>query len=185
MSTGEVHVLAPTVPEASRDAFTGRRARPFQLYVAAVTVCGLATLVTIASTLDLDSVLSLRPAFWTVCALLVVAELRPLVTSGGREATGYVLTTAFVFALLLRLGLPVAVLVQALATAGIELSRGKALWRIGFNVAQYTLSWTTAAGVIHLLGHNGSIAHPENLVAADCSRRWSGASPTSPSTSCS
>ena len=124
-----------------------------------------AVLAQAVATLDVAAFLARQPGFWAVVALLVAAELRPLFTAGGRDPNGHLLTSAFVFALLLRYGLPTAVLVQALATTVIDLSRRNAAWRIGFNVGQYALSWWAAAAAMALLGFRPQ-AVPIDLVAA-------------------
>jgi len=136
------------VPEDDRNDFAGRRDLAFRAYVAAVSTAGLVVLALAARTLDVASILGLEPAFWALCALLLVAELRPLFTAGARDANGLALSTSFVFALLLRYGLPIAVLVQAVATTVADVSRRKAPWRTAFNIGQFTLSWSAAAVVM-------------------------------------
>ena len=155
------------VPEDDRNDFVGRRDLAFRGYVAAVSLSGLVVLVLAALSLDAASVLGLEPAFWAVCALLVVAELRPLFTSGARDANGLALSTSFVFALLLRYGLPISVLVQAVATTVADVSRRKAPWRTAFNIGQFALSWSAAAVVMELAGHQASTAAPLDLTGAD------------------
>ena len=150
----------------ARNSAAASRAVPFLVVVAAVCACGLGVLGSAAASLDVATVRGLPSAFWAVCALLLLAELRPLFTAGARDPNGHLLTSAFVFALLLRYGLPAAVLVQAVATTAIDLGRRKAVWRIGFNVSQYAVSWWAAAGAMALLGLRPS-AVPVDLVAAD------------------
>ncbi|MCY7364851.1 MAG: EAL domain-containing protein [Frankiaceae bacterium] len=155
------------VPEDDRNDFAGRRDLAFRVYVAAVSLSGLAVLVLAALSLDPASVLGLEPAFWALCALLLVAEVRPLFTAGARDANGLALSTSFVFALLLRYGLPISVLVQAVATTVADVSRRKAPWRTAFNIGQFTLSWSAAAVVMELAGHEASTAAPLDLMGAD------------------
>ena len=152
--------------DAVRNTFTAPRELPFRLYVTLVALGGAVVLVLSCLALDWSAVLAMEAAFWAVCALLVGAELRPLFTAGARDPNGHVLTTAFVFALLLRYGLPTAVLVQALATTASDLTRGKAPWRIAFNVGQYALSWSAASLATGLLGSHAQ-AVPADLVEAD------------------
>ncbi len=155
------------VPEDDRNDFAGRRDLAFRVYVATVSLGGLTVLVLAALSLDLASVLSLEPAFWALCALLLVAEVRPLFTAGARDANGLALSTSFVFALLLRYGLPISVLVQAVATVVADVSRRKAPWRTAFNIGQFALSWSAAALVMELAGHRASTAAPLDLTGAD------------------
>ncbi len=153
--------------DEARNSFRARYELPFRSYVAAVSLAGVVVLARAATRLDLGALVRLEPAFWAACALLVVAELRPLFTAGARDANGLVLSTAFVFAIMLRYGLPAAVLVQAVAVVLSDLSRRKALWRTFFNVGQYTLSWSAAAYAMGLAGTVGSLSAPVDLVASD------------------
>jgi diguanylate cyclase (GGDEF)-like protein len=168
-------VLPPVPPADARNDFSARRRLPFQTYVTAVLASGLVVVVSACAALDWSTVLALEPAFWAVCALLLAAELRPLFTAGVRDPNGHVLTAAFVFALTLRYGLPVAVLVQTVATTAIDLCRARAPWRIGFNVGQYALSWTAASAAMALLGLRPSTTDPSDLVAADLLAAGAGA----------
>ncbi|CAN5156356.1 cyclic Di-GMP phosphodiesterase RmdB [soil metagenome] len=155
------------VPEDDRNDFAGRRDLAFRAYVAAVSTAGLVVLALAARSLDVASVVGLEPAFWGLCALLLVAEVRPLFTAGARDANGLALSTSFVFALLLRYGLPIAVLVQAIATTVADVSQRKAPWRTAFNIGQFTLSWSAAAVVMKLAGHQASTGAPLDLTGAD------------------
>ena len=150
---------------SDRNSFSARRELPFRASVLVTVLGGLVVLSGASGRLDAETVLGMQPAFWAVCAMLVGVELRPLFTAGARDPDGHLLTSAFVFALLLRYGFDVAVLVQAVATTAIDLSRRKALWRIAFNVSQYALSWWAAAAAMALLGFAPTAA-PQDLQAA-------------------
>ena len=156
---------ADAAPSRSdRNSFSARRELPFRACVLLVVLGGAVVLHGAVGRLDAATVLGMQPAFWAVCALLLGVELRPLFTAGARDPNGHLLTSAFVFALLLRYGLDVAVLVQALATTAIDVSRRKALWRIAFNVSQYALSWWAAAAAMALAGFR-PVASPVDLEA--------------------
>jgi diguanylate cyclase (GGDEF)-like protein len=112
------------------------------------------------------------PAFWVIVGLVVLGELRPVITPGA-DAEGVVTSHAFVFAAMYLYGPWPAIACLALATLVSELSRKKAPWKVPFNIGQYSLSvapaavimvvWLTSAG--HVLP---SIADPTmGLVAAD------------------
>lgn len=150
-----------------RNDFTGRRSRHFRMYVSAIALLGLPVLAVNVSSLSLGVLLGLEPAFWALCALLVLAELRPLFTAGAKDANGLLLSTSFVFALLLRYGVPVAILVQALATLVADISCRKAPWRTAFNIGQFSLSWLAAAGAMRLVGHDASVGAPLDLTGGD------------------
>ena len=149
-----------------RNSFSARRELLFRSYVTVVLLGGTAVLAAALAGLELPEAVRMEPAFWALCALLVGAELRPLFTAGGRDPNGHVLTTAFVFAVLLRYGLPAAVLVQAVATTATDLSRSKAPWRVGFNVSQYAVSWWAASVTMGMVGLRPSTP-PSDLVASD------------------
>lgn len=154
---------ASALPPDNRNDFTGRRDLPFRLFVGAVIVAGGALLVDALRAVDLDLLRSLDPAFWALCALLLVAELRPLFTAGSRDPNGHLLTTSFVFAVLVRYGFPVAILVQAIATTVSDVSHRKAPWRTAFNVGQYALSWGAASLAMGLLGRSPDPAAPVEI----------------------
>ncbi len=158
---------SPVLPPDSRNDFTGRRERLFRRYVAAVSVVGLALLPVSVMCLRPGEVLSLEPAFWALCALLVLTEVRPIFTAGARDQNGLQLSTSFVFALLLRYGLPIAILVQALATIVADVARRKAPWRTAFNIAQFSLSWTAASAVMYLAGQEATVGEPLDLMTGN------------------
>ena len=82
-------------------------------------------------------------ALATLAILALVAELRPVVMPGN-DPYGVVVSDAFVFAILYLYGIGPALLAQALVTMSSELMRRKALWKVAFNVGQYTVSLAAA-----------------------------------------
>ncbi len=132
-------------------------------YVHGVGLLGALVLLDAVRRLDPHHLTRPGAGFWLVCLLLLLGELRPVLTTRGSGRDGLVVTTAFVFAVLLGHGLVAALLLQALATTLVDLAKRKALWRIWFNVGQYTLSWAAAALVMAATGHQGSLAHPHAL----------------------
>ncbi len=102
--------------------------------------------------------------FWLLVGLLLVCEVRPLVTAGS-DGAGVNTSTLFVFAMLLRWGLPAAVAAQAAATVLESVLHGKVVRRAAFNVAQYTISLTAAALVLRAGGVTGAAAAPLPMVA--------------------
>jgi diguanylate cyclase (GGDEF)-like protein len=158
---------SPALPPDTRNEFSGRRELLFRVYVLVVALAGGTVLALTAGSLDTSAVLGLEPAFWVLCGLLLLAELRPMFTAGARDANGLVLSTSFVFALLLAFGLPVAILVQALATAVTDATRRKPAWRTAFNVGQFSLSWAAAAAAMGAVGHSASVESPLSLAGPD------------------
>jgi len=148
---------------------------PFKAYIWTVAGSGLLVLAGVLATADLSGVLRLGPAFVAVSALLLLSEFRPLFTSGSRDVNGVVLSTAFVFAILLRYDLALALALQTLAVVISDSSKGKAPWRTAFNAGQYALSWTAAWAVMYVLGHRASITSPLDLTGQDLVAALAGA----------
>ena len=146
---------------------SGPRVLLFRLFVAAVGLAGLTTVGVVLARSGVPSARHLGAAFVAVAGLLLLGEIRPLFTAGTRDTNGVVLSTAFVFAVLLRYDLPLALALQTTAVVVSDTTKRKALWRTGFNAGQYALSWTAAWAVMHLLGHRASPAAPLDLSASD------------------
>ncbi len=82
----------------------------------------------------------------------MVGELFPIEAprrSGDGEIT---VSVMFSFALLLGAGLLPAIAAQVAASVVQDAIARKPWWQIGFNIGQYTLSLSAAAGVLHLVG---------------------------------
>lgn len=139
----------------------------FRVYVATVSIVGLGAAAFFLSRLQFSTLPHTGAAFWTVAILLLLAELRPLVTAGTAEENGITISTAFVFALLLHWGLPVAVALQMAATLLADLLRRRAAWRTLFNIGQYTLAWSTAALALALAGRLPGLGDPLRYTSAD------------------
>ena len=170
--TGRAPGPPPAAPETAAPAHDPRDgtdgAHPRRLRALLVGVGAAGTLAVLTALLQLDGgVAQLGPAFWLLCGLLLLTEARPLFTAGTRDPVGLVLSTTFVFAVLLRYGLPAALVLQALSTLLADVLARKAPLRTWFNVGQYALSWTAAAGVLHLLGHRASLDRPLDLTSGD------------------
>ncbi|MGZ4202782.1 MAG: hypothetical protein ACXVRH_12060, partial [Thermoleophilaceae bacterium] len=92
--------------------------------------------------------------FWALAVAVLLGELLPLEIprlTGDGEVT---VSTMFSFALLLSAGLVPALLAQLSASLIQDLAARKRWWRVGFNMGQYAVTLTVAAGVLSLvLGH--------------------------------
>jgi diguanylate cyclase (GGDEF)-like protein len=139
----------------------------FWAYLGLVMLVGLATLAWSASGLHRHDVSAVGLGFWLIAGLILTAELRPLVTPSTPDDEGIATSTPFVFAALLHWGLAAAVLLQAGAAIVADTTKGKAWWRTAFNVAQFTLAWAAAAGVLHATGRLGTPTHPHTLAGSD------------------
>ena len=142
-----------------RNVITGPRERAFTAFVGGVAISGL-SLTALALVLSpIPPLHALGPAFFAIAGLLLLSEFRPLFTGGG-DTNGVVLSTAFVFAVLLRYDLSIALALQTIAVVISDTTKRKAVWRTGFNAGQYALSWSAAWLVMLLLGHHTSATHP-------------------------
>ena len=117
-------------------------------YVSAVVAAGLALLVYL-SVADRASIGSTSGAFWLFFVLLVVGELFPIRVQRGREVDEITTSTTFAFALLLGFGIAAAAIPLAVGSAAADFVRRKPLWKILFNVAQYSIAISVAGVVYH------------------------------------
>ncbi|GLY84287.1 putative bifunctional diguanylate cyclase/phosphodiesterase [Actinoallomurus iriomotensis] len=147
-------------PNNTRDTVP-RRGSPLWVYVVSVTSAGIAALA--ASVAFLRGVdvqeLARNPLFWILACLIVLGELKPIVTPGATETTGATISTTFTFATMIYAGLPTALLFHAFAAAATGVLRRRALHRTVFNVGQYTLSFTAAGLTLLAFGITASPSH--------------------------
>ncbi|GGP00675.1 EAL domain-containing protein [Nonomuraea glycinis] len=150
-----------TDPTDTRD--TGPRVgTPLWAFLAGATVIGCTALVVALLRLDTTGLVELgRTAlFWVVTVLVVLGELRPVMVSSAAAVGGTYPSAMFTFAVLLHYGLPVAVLLQAVAIAVNGVVTRKAWHRVMFNVSQSTLALTAAAVVLGAFGIMPSAVAP-------------------------
>ncbi|GAA4499058.1 cyclic Di-GMP phosphodiesterase RmdB [Actinoallomurus oryzae] len=147
-------------PNNTRDTVP-RRGSPLWIYVVSVTSAGVVALVASIAFLravDLQELVR-NPLFWILACLIILGELKPIVTPGSTETTGATISTTFTFATMLYAGLPTALVFQALAAAATGALRRRALHRTVFNVGQYTLSFTAAGLTLLAFGITASPSH--------------------------
>ncbi|HEU5034267.1 MAG TPA: EAL domain-containing protein [Mycobacteriales bacterium] len=138
----------------------------FWAYLVAVTAAGVTLIAQMLHGLTAREFTLLGGSFVVVTAMLIVSELRPLMTAGSPDANGISTSTAFVFALLIHWGLGIALLMQTVATVLADAVRHKAPWRTAFNIGQYALSYAAAWGVLFIFGNRPSPAHPTSVSAS-------------------
>jgi diguanylate cyclase (GGDEF)-like protein len=93
-----------------------------------------------------------RPVVLVLLGLGVLAgELLPLKIPRRGDDEELTISTTFSFALLVMSGAGAAVIVQAVASAVQDVISRKPLWRVAFNIGQYTLSLTAAALVLDVM----------------------------------
>jgi diguanylate cyclase (GGDEF)-like protein len=88
-------------------------------------------------------------AFVMVALLVVLSELRPIVTRG-RVAESVSISHAFIFATLYVWGVQPALVLMTASLLLSELLDRRALWKLLFNVGQYAVALAAAALVLHL-----------------------------------
>jgi diguanylate cyclase (GGDEF)-like protein len=153
--------------DASRNVAPPSELRPFWTFLAGTTLLGFIVTGLSVATLSAPDFVAMGPPFWSVAALLVLGELRPLITAGKGDPNGVTISTAFVFALLLHWGLAPALLMQAAGTLVADVSKGRAWWRTSFNIAQFALSWGAAYGALELLNRAATPQHALSVVGSD------------------
>ena len=148
-------------PERLRDVHleSGRR------FVALVTIGGLIALGALVSSADPRWFLHAPIAFWILALFAVVGEMFPIKAPRADDHEEIGTSTTFGFAILLAFGGPAAALVFALASALADLLQRRSLWKLLFNIAQYTLSVAAAGVVLDAAGATGSVMVAANFWA--------------------
>jgi diguanylate cyclase (GGDEF)-like protein len=135
--------------------------RLLRVYCDAIFVAGCLAVVAFGSSTHFGYILSHPGTFWVLAGGVLLGEMLPLKIPRRGSDEEITLSTSFSLALLIAGGLGPAVVAQAAASVIQDLHARKPLWRIRFNVGQYTLSMVAALLAIHLLGasHVGT-SHP-------------------------
>jgi diguanylate cyclase (GGDEF)-like protein len=135
---------------------------PLWVYLAVVTVAGLAVLALALAGLGMADlrVLAGRPLFWMLALLVICGELRPIITPGRSVPEAAAASITFTFAALLYWGLPAAALLQAVAVLIAGAVARRAPFRNAFNAAQYSLSLGAGALVMAVVGVHPAPASP-------------------------
>ena len=136
------------------------RSVPFWAYLGVVSGAGIGLVAGWLMGLTGHDFSVMGSSFVVVATLLLLCELRPLMTAGSPDANGVTTSTAFVFALLIHWGLAVALMMQTIATILADAMRQKAAWRTAFNVGQQALSFTAASAVLWIFGQHATPTHP-------------------------
>jgi diguanylate cyclase (GGDEF)-like protein len=139
----------------------------FWAYVSVVTIVGFALLAWQFTLVHFADLKLMGGALVVIAVMVVIGEVRPLVIAGSADVTGVTTSTTFTFALLLHTGLPVALLLQAGATVAAAFVHRRAVWRTGFNVAQFSLSYAAADVVLILCGRSASATHMLDVSGRD------------------
>ena len=144
-----------------------RGAHVFFGYISLVIVAGWCLIGWSISQLRWTDFSAMGAGFALMATFILLAELRPLLVAGSPDSNGVTITTCFVFAMLFYWGLPVAIVLQTVATMVGDRAQRRVWWRMGFNTAQYAVSWAAAGAVLALAGAHGSPDHPALLNVVD------------------
>jgi diguanylate cyclase (GGDEF)-like protein len=159
------HVWGASIPDTNSPpphAAPRRRARgPIRLvhlFAGMVSVAGLGVLgAALVSSSRPSSPFAGLKAFdglnvWLMTAGVVVGELLPLKIPRRGNDEEITFSTTFSFALLLSVGFAPAAVAQGAASVIQDLLARKPIWRVAFNVGQYTVSLAAASLVLRLIG---------------------------------
>jgi diguanylate cyclase (GGDEF)-like protein len=135
-----------------------RRGSPLWVYFVSVIGAGVVAFALALSRLNSTDVHEVfkSPVFWILTAFIVLGELRPIITPGSNETNAASVSTLFAFATLLYAGLPLAAILQAVATVACGILHRRAAHRTVFNVAQLAISLGAATLVLMAFGISAS-----------------------------
>ena len=144
-----------------------RRARVglFRAYVVLAGLVGAGACVAATIRLSVADVVAMGAPFALIAGLLLLGELRPVVTSSF-DPQGVNISTAFVFAILVHWGPWPALLLQMAAMLLGEVARRRNVWRIVFNTGQYVACLAVAWLALSTVGGlHGSPTEPLAITA--------------------
>jgi diguanylate cyclase (GGDEF)-like protein len=138
--------------------------RALAAYLTCVSVLGVVAIAWVAWSTDLAAVSRMTGAdtvvVLTCFALVVLAELRPVLGFRSDDAVGIALSATFVFSLLLHFGMLPAMLLNAVAMLLAGVLKRKSMARNAFNVGQYALTVAAGGVVLQLLGRTPALDRP-------------------------
>ena len=134
-----------------------------------VAFCGLIAVLLLGlsvSRLTADEAVALGAPFALIAGLVLIAELRPVVTAGAYDPQGVTISTAFVFAILFYWGPWPALLVHGIGVVLGEIAKRKPVWKIVFNTGQYVGCLALSALILWLAGLRPTPTHPSGDIDA-------------------
>jgi diguanylate cyclase (GGDEF)-like protein len=134
-----------------------------------VAFCGLIAVLLLGlsvSRLTADEAVALGAPFALIAGLVLIAELRPVVTAGAYDPQGVTISTAFVFAILFYWGPWPALLVHGIGVVLGEIAKRKPVWKIVFNTGQYVGCLAVSALILWLGGLRPTPTHPSGDIDA-------------------
>jgi diguanylate cyclase (GGDEF)-like protein len=137
-------------PSDTRD-IGPRVGSPLWIHITVFTVAGAGVFALTMANLTGLGALVIHPVFWVLAAMVVLADIWPIITPGRSAVEAPVASIAFSLAAMVVWGLPVAVLLRAASSFAVFLAQRRAPHRAAFNAASATLSTAAAGGVLYLL----------------------------------
>jgi diguanylate cyclase (GGDEF)-like protein len=138
----------------------------FWAWVAFSGMIAVALLGLSVSRLTAHEAVALGAPFALIAGLVLIAELRPVVTAGAYDPQGVTISTAFVFAILFYWGPWPALLVHGIGVVLGEIAKRKPVWKIVFNTGQYVGCLALSALILWLAGLRPTPTHPSGDIDA-------------------
>jgi signal transduction histidine kinase len=129
-----------------------------QRFVALVSVAGVGLLTAMAAGAGLQGFTHIPARCWVIAALVLAGELFPITVPRRDDVEEITTSTTFAFALVIGSGATGAIAALALSSVAADLLHRKPLWKVLFNLAQYSLAVGAAGGVYAALGGPSHLA---------------------------
>ena len=123
-----------------------------QRFVALVSVAGVALLAAMGAQAGLQGFVHIPPSYWLIASFVLAGELFPITVTRRDDVEEITTSTTFAFALVIGSGATGAIAALALSSVVADLIHRKPLWKVLFNLAQYSLAIGAAGGVYAALG---------------------------------
>ena len=143
-----------------------RPSRTVLLFVGVVWVAGGSTLAWLVARDGTAWILQRPTELAVLLVATVIADLKPIVVPHGSETEHVSVSTTFAYALVLGWGALAGILGLALGAIVGGVSVRRPAWKVGFNVAQFTLAIAAAAAVLGV-GHHGPLGELHPFHATD------------------
>ncbi len=138
---------------------------PLWTYMTLVTLAGAIAFVLAAIMLMDLRPLAVHPLPWVLVALVVIGDIRPVVTPGRASTDAPRASIAFSFAALIAWGLPVGVVLAAISATLVLFGKRRSPHRVAFNAAVVALAMFAAGWVLHALAiHREPLKNHDHLV---------------------
>lgn len=129
-----------------------------QRFVALVSVAGVGLLAAMGAGAGLQGFAHIPARYWLIAAFVLAGELFPITVTRRDDVEEITTSTTFAFALVIGSGTTGAIAALALSSVVADLIHRKPLWKVLFNLAQYSLAIGAAGGVYAALGGPSHVA---------------------------